>query len=944
MIKYLPYYIFLFILISSIIMILILPCQFPGYTTYLIEGSTAYAQEKEKTPLTEEQKEVVRKRIGRGVWMFKKGMYKKALEEFLYVLGVLPDHLVARYYAGRSYRQLGKFKEATEEFKRILEVRPGSVGVRFFLAQTYSDMALYEDAIDEYRTIVNRFPGTKEAAKAGKAIEVLKERVRARDLFSEAAEAMKEEDYDKALEATMRLLELEPQNIYAMINLGRIYHALGRAEEAISTLKKAIGLSPGHTGAMYQLAVILDELGRYEEAIEQYDAIVATKSKSKWVEKSRERLSILKKIVEKRERIERARILLEEGDLEGALKEAEALVAEEEKNARAHLMLARIYLKEERLDDAIKSLKRAIEIDPSYWEAYLFLGQVYEAKKEYKDAQGIYRAIMREARGTKEEREARYRIKKVEIAVHFSRAKKYMKEGDLEGALNEMGKVLDLAPEDPVAHYNAGVLYDRLDRSDEAESSFKRAIQLAPEYVEAHLQLGLLYERIERFDEAKEEFDKVLSIVKEGREADIAKARLGLIKEEEVFVPHMRKAYRLMNTNRYEEAKKEVETIITVSPDNYIAHQTLGIIYDRLERPEEAIYALKRSIEIKPDNARALLYLGSIYEKESLFREAKDAYRRAMTTGEGTREGEIARIRLKRVKQWKGYFSMGQRVDTNISYGLGRKLGTSSNYDIGIDYYVMRTKKNMIRSSISGSEVIYYESQLRGEGLTVGIQTQVKPLDIYVIEMGGNYTYYIFDSSPSYIRYNLYAGTQIRGNMPNSMRIDYNFSTTHSFRTRASNADRHNISLSISQSVSARDSLTGSYTFSVYVNRDIIGSNYANRTNTLSIIYRRILRPGISASAGYSIGLVNYSNPDSTTLFREFRRNVVQRINLSIAGPLSPQVSMSVGYGYSHVTTNLGRPTFEERQEIEDVLAEPIPLVGGGYINHAFSMRFMVEF
>ena len=102
--------------------------------------------------------------------------------------------------------------------------------------------------------------------------------------------------------------------------------------------------------------------------------------------------------------------------------------------------------------------------------------------------------------------------------------------------------------------------------------------------------------------------------------------------------------------------------------------------------------------------------------------------------------------------------------------------------------------------------------------------------------------------------------------------------------------------------------------------------------------------PGLSASMGYNIALIAYTNPDSTTLFQAFRRNVSQGINLGLSYTLSEKVSMSLGYNHAEVDTNLRVPTYEEQQELADILAAPIPLVGGGYSKNTFNIGVGVSF
>ena len=123
-----------------------------------------------------------------------------------------------------------------------------------------------------------------------------------------------------------------------------------------------------------------------------------------------------------------------------------------------------------------------------------------------------------------------------------------------------------------------------------------------------------------------------------------------------------------------------------------------------------------------------------------------------------------------------------------------------------------------------------------------------------------------------------------------------------------------------------------------------MGSNYANRSHNFSLNYSRLIRPGLNAGASYGHSFINYSNPDSTTLFTAFRRNRSQSLGLNLSYQVSQNVSFSLNMSKVSATTNLAIPTAEERQKLEDILAAPVPTVGGGYKKETVTMGISVIF
>ena len=96
--------------------------------------------------------------------------------------------------------------------------------------------------------------------------------------------------------------------------------------------------------------------------------------------------------------------------------------------------------------------------------------------------------------------------------------------------------------------------------------------------------------------------------------------------------------------------------------------------------------------------------------------------------------------------------------------------------------------------------------------------------------------------------------------------------------------------------------------------------------------------PGLSVGASYSRGFTAYSNPDSTTLFTQFRRNRSETFGVNMSYRLSDKVSFSIRASSANVNTNLPPPSAEERLKLLDILAAPIPTVGGGYEKETVTM------
>ena len=80
----------------------------------------------------------------------------------------------------------------------------------------------------------------------------------------------------EARDAYRRALELDAHHADAHVNLGRLLHEQGLAEEAARHYRQALRESPDHATAAFNLGIALEDLDRPADAIEAYRAALAT--------------------------------------------------------------------------------------------------------------------------------------------------------------------------------------------------------------------------------------------------------------------------------------------------------------------------------------------------------------------------------------------------------------------------------------------------------------------------------------------------------------------------------------------------------------------------------------------------------------------------------------------------------------------------------------------
>src|SRR3972149_2809739 len=831
---------------------------------------------------------------------------------------------------GGLYIRQNKLKEATGMYEQAREITPENPQIRMTLGEIYFSTNYYNEAQAEFSEVIRLVPDSELADSAKKKLKSAEGMEKSRTYFIEVARALREERFDDALAVSIKLLDIEPDNPYVHYNLGLIYANKKMYAEAIGALDKAIEISPDNIEANYQLAVVYDDMGKFDKAIIQYEAVIALgKEGAEETEKSVERLSLLKGFTVSKDVEASVRELMEAGKYEEAVIEAERILTVKE-DEETLFTLGKIYLIMKIFDKAIVTFDRVIRINPVRWEAHLFMGQGYEAMKRFEESAISYNKVVSNAPETTEGQTAKKMLTRVRVAMHFKKANDYRDKGDMEGALREIDALLQKEPDNPVALFNAGVLYYILQKQDKAIPYLKRTLEIEPSYVSAQLQLGFVYESQRKYRDAESAYNAVLLITKEGKDAEIARTRLGLLEKEEAFSTHMRAAQKLIEEGKFEQALGNAKEIIAIAPENYIAQYTAGFLYDRLLMFDEAEAAFKESIRVNPKYYNAHFGLARVYEQQGYFEDAREYYKLTISNGEGTREAQMAAARLRRLRKWsiQAYLSNTlSEVETSTG---AKSSGTNTVHGLTLSYDLYATAIRSLTVSTAINNNIYYETQRIGTGYNVDLKWEEQFSRIHTYTAGGGYSYSVFDKKPSYKSYKYFVGSTLRPDaIPTYITMRYDYSDTVSFVNPLADMVLHNISFSVTQKTSDWDAMSGSYSYSTNINKHPLGNNFAYRYNGLFLNYNKRIIPQLYFAGGYNIGLRGYMNPDSTTLFTEYRKDVITALNMNISYRLSDKGFIYLKGGNTWESTNIPSLKEEQLADIGERLADPIPRVGG---------------
>ena len=142
---------------------------------------------------------------------------------------------------------------------------------------------------------------------------------------------------------------------------------------------------------------------------------------------------------------------------------------------------------------------------------------------------------------------------------------------NFDGALVELKKAVEMAPQRPGTHYKLGDAYFSLSQWDSAAGQFQAELALDPANCRAHWKLGsAILQKDGDPQQALDDINKAFALCPSLNEARLDRARA------------------LIKLNRNTEAATDLETTIKTSPADPAPHFLLSKVYRSLGRPQEA--------------------------------------------------------------------------------------------------------------------------------------------------------------------------------------------------------------------------------------------------------------------------------------------------------------------------------------------------------------------
>jgi tetratricopeptide (TPR) repeat protein len=231
----------------------------------------------------------------------------------------------------------------------------------------------------------------------------------------------------------------------------------------------------------------------------------------------------------------------------------------------------------------------------------------------------------------------------------------------LVAAQDEFLAALNARPDDWASHYNLGNYHSSRNENERAIACYETALRIEPRAVLPLANIAIAYGRRGEYDKAESSLRKAIEIdsksasvhfnlglllAERGRAGDAEKELRLALDLDPKFAPAAYNLGLLIIKDRPDEGLSYCRKAYQLSPDNPKYSYTLAFCQAQRGNRREAAKNLRDTVRRHPAYVDAVLLLGDIYEQEGRKEDARETYRKAVSSGELSNQDSL-RIRMK---------------------------------------------------------------------------------------------------------------------------------------------------------------------------------------------------------------------------------------------------------------------------------------------------------
>ena len=555
----------------------------------------------------------------------KEGSTFDRLYQF-YLEGAGLDQMVADYQAeaqakpndpniqlilGHIHKRLGKDSETVASYQRAVELASGDYYPYAALGGAYAMFRRHEDAIAALTQATELATASKTAT-----LDDLTE------LYKALGRAYFSRDRgDDAILAWAKIAELDPENIFARIELADLFREQKLYDQAIAQHQAIVEIKEDDPYRVClshrEIGKLQEEKGDYEASLTSYDAALALTAPGNWLRKD-----LQHRIVG---------MYAADGNWEGLIEYYNGKLETRPNDPELIGLLASAHIENQQLDEGIAAYRKGLALAPTDTNLRLNLIAALRNAEKFEEAAAEYETL---SEGQPDD-----------FGIYRELGELYLQLEDEARARTAYQEMIDRDPENASTHLILAEIYAGHEWIAEAVAAFEKAISLAPEnldfieyFGEFYLRQGNRGQAVETWHRMVEgdlgtaaNYDRLAKLLstKHFHTEAIAASRQAVALEPGEYRYREALARLLLQNKEYDEALTQYTEAEKLAPNEFFAEHTADQqieIYRRqgtLVEKLETLEAAPETFDQQKQLAKMYLKLGNMSYATEILTKAK---------------------------------------------------------------------------------------------------------------------------------------------------------------------------------------------------------------------------------------------------------------------------------------------------------------------------------
>ena len=578
------------------------------------------------------------KYLQQGKALFEEGRYEKAVLAFKNVLQIDPKDIESRYQLAETLSKQGEIRGAFSHYRSLVSTDETHVMSRVRVGQLFLMGRNIEDAEKMLQEALALAPGNNEVLVFQATINLVKN------------------NFDDAVSNIEKVLQQDPNFASAILMRAAIFSKNGKTEQAVERLKQGIVNAPDNEEMRLMLAKLYYKQGLKTETEGEFNKLIGINPDSILHYKRLVEFYLLDKQIDKAENVLRMAVkqmpddekpqfllidfLARQYNVDKAIDELTVLIDKTPEAYGLHFKLASLQLEKKDLVASEATLKKIVELDrlgASGIKARNGLARLYASTKRVDQAQKLIAAVLKENPRDVQALTLRGQFafadkdvngaiadfrsalvgqpKNIELLKLLSSAQ--VVNNDIELAIENMQKVVSVAPKDVAARLQVVDLLFRSGKTLQAESDILEALELDPKNIKTLDYLFKIRMAQKEWAQAQDVSEKIRTLGEDPAKGYYLSGRafqadkrwqksIEAFKQVLAIKPgyvepltQMVKSYLLLEQS--DNALTYLQDVVNNQKAHFVAYNLMGELYLRSKNLEKAEKAFRQVVEIKPE-------------------------------------------------------------------------------------------------------------------------------------------------------------------------------------------------------------------------------------------------------------------------------------------------------------------------------------------------------